>query len=85
MRIWPPGKGTHVAETEWAWIRNLFSADQVRKRGVVRRKRGDAPGQVDDHGLKQLIIAARKRGFHVIETGDQVVVLCNEGDIRVWC
>jgi hypothetical protein len=32
-----------------------------------------------------LVGEARHRGFHVIETGDQIVILCNGGVLKVHC
>ena len=48
--------------------------------GVVRRARRD----VDKYGSLELVIEeARKRGFHVVETGGQVVVLCHKGALTI--
>ncbi len=35
--------------------------------------------------LEEIIKIARERHFHVLETGDQVVILCNEGELRIHC
>ena len=64
-----------------AWVDQMFQA-QAANGGVVRRARSD----VDRYAsLEEIIDEARKRGFHVVETGDQVVVLCHQGQIAVHC
>jgi hypothetical protein len=35
--------------------------------------------------LDEIIEQARERGFHVIETGGQVVLLAHQGSITVHC
>jgi len=65
------------------WLMRVFDAGQANEGGVVRRARANI-----EHyggGMGPLIDYARRRGWHVIETGDQVVVLCHEGDLRIHC
>lgn len=70
----------HYVRGMSAWINQIFEAGQANKGGVVRRNRD----WVDKYGgLDELIGAAHKRGFHVIESGDQVIVLCNEGGVNI--
>lgn len=39
---------------------------------------------VDTYGSLDIVIAeARKRGFHVIETGGQIVILCHQGALII--
>ena len=65
-----------------AWVNQIFKAGQANKGGVVRRERY----YVDQYAsMVELITECRKRGFHLIETGDQVVILCNEGAIQIHC
>lgn len=72
-----------VTQNYGAWLSQwIDDADQAKNGGVVRRNRHD----VDNHtSIEDVVDIARKRQWHVIETGDQVIVLCNEGDIRVHC
>lgn len=35
--------------------------------------------------LQEVISEAQARGFHVIETGDQMVILCHPGEIIIHC
>ena len=65
-----------------AWVLQIFDADQAKTGGVVRRARAD----VERFGsMAEIVGHARSQGFHVIETGDQVVVLCNVGELTIHC
>jgi len=64
-----------------AWINELFAAQSVANGGIVRRARKN----VDDDMLEELIHEAGARGYHVIETGEQVVVLCHAGQLVMHC
>lgn len=67
-----------------AWVDQIFTVSmQANVGGVVRRARYS----VDEHhgAMDEIIATARDRGFHVVETGDQVVVLCHQGDLTIHC
>lgn len=65
-----------------AWLDQVFQAGQANKGGVVRRSIHD----VNHHSSEEeLISEAKKRGFHVIETGEQYVILCHEGSLEIHC
>lgn len=65
-----------------AWIEQWFAANQANTGGVIRRNRED----VDKYtSLDEVIAEARQNGWHVIETGDQVVVLCHTGALHIHC
>jgi hypothetical protein len=69
-----------------AWMERIFEADQVANGGVVRRAtRNVATFGASGGGLDGLVEEARRRGFHVIETGDQIVILCHAGVMKVHC
>lgn len=63
-------------------MNQLFRAGQANAGGVVRRSIRDVDRIV---GLGEFIDECRARGFHVIETGDQLVVLCHEGSMVIHC
>lgn len=65
-----------------SWIEQVFGAEQVRKGGIARRNIQDVERLV---GLDVLIEEAKSRGFHLVETGDQVVILCHEGALNIHC
>lgn len=64
-----------------AWIDQMFKASAANG-GVVRRARRDV---VRYSSVQTLITEAKKRGFHVVETGGQLVVLCHTGVLKVHC
>ncbi len=65
-----------------AWIDQIFNADAAAQGGVVRRKRDDVEKYAS---LGELVQEAKDRGFHVIETGGQVVIFCHEGEMVIHC
>jgi hypothetical protein len=66
-----------------AWIEKTFETDQATVGGVVRRH----IIYVDKFagGIDNLTEVVRDRGFHLIQTGDQVVILCHEGALQIFC
>jgi len=62
------------------WIENIFSAKIATEEGVVRRKKTTVQRYAS---REELIAAVKKRRFHLIETGDQYVIVCNSGDVRI--
>jgi phage baseplate assembly protein gpV len=62
------------------WIKQIFQAGQVAKGNIVRRKKSSVTRYAT---LAQLEAEVRKRKFHLIETGDQVIVICNSGNIKI--
>jgi hypothetical protein len=63
-----------------AWLKQLFSAGQVAKGNIVRRKKSDVERYASMADLKAEV---KKRDFHLIETGDQVIVICNKGHVKI--
>jgi len=64
------------------WTLQIFGANAAKQGGVVRRSMADLKKFGSPAFLKKEAI---KRGFHIIRTGDQVVVFCNRGDLRIIC
>ena len=65
-----------------AWLEDLFSAKAVGKGGIVRRAVRDVEREV---GRTALVAEVRRRGFHLIECGEQFIVICNPGQMQVIC
>lgn len=65
-----------------SWLRQLFRAGAVNRGGIVRRKKSDVERMV---GLDAVIEYAQQRQFHVVETGDQIIVVCNSGTLKLHC
>lgn len=66
--------------TNEQWLRQLFSAKAATSGGVVRRSRADVERKV---GLKALELEVRRRAFHMLEAGDQIIIVCHPGSIRL--
>ncbi len=62
------------------WIAAIFSAKAVQNGGVVRRNRVWVEREI---GRTRFEDEVRKRGFHLIEVGQQLVIICNTGQFRV--
>jgi Trk K+ transport system NAD-binding subunit len=64
------------------WTLKVFDAKGEGEGGIVRRSLQD----VQKNGsLAVLKREAVKRGFHIIRAGDQLLVFCNKGDLRIVC
>ncbi len=62
------------------WLAQVFGAQAVHKRNVVRRKKAS----VKQFASYELLIAhCKERGFHLVETGDQYIVICNDGFFKL--
>lgn len=67
-----------------SWIEQIFDAKQVLKRGLVRRKLSSVLKIVGS--LDVLEAEVRQRGFHMIITRNQVLILCDpDGHFRLVC
>lgn len=64
------------------WIRVLFSAQAVAKGGVVRRSAYWVDREI---GRDRFIAEVKARGFHLVECGGQLIVICNQTGLRVIC
>lgn len=64
------------------WVDDIFGAAAAANGGVVRRSLESVQRY---SSVEEVVDAALARGFHVIETGDQLVVLCHTGGMTVLC
>ena len=64
------------------WLDQIFEAKSVKDGGVVRRSVEDVRKHGSAAALKKRV---RDKGFHLIRTGSQYVILCHKGDLRVLC
>lgn len=65
-----------------AWARQIFDSEAAKSGGIVRRSVRSVEQQI---GRERLIAECRGRGFHLLETGDQFVIICNAGSLRMLC
>ena len=66
----------------YEFINNMFRAKIVKNGGIVRRKVADVQKFAS---FQYLLKEVSERGFHLIEIGDQYVVICNSGNYRLHC
>lgn len=71
-------KGKKMSQN--AWINQMFRAKSVRRGGVIRRSRSSVLKYASLELLEREVL---RRGFHLVEVGDQFVVICNTGDLRL--
>ena len=64
------------------WVDAIFSARAAKNGGVVRRSVAWVEAEIGSH---HLISEVRRRGFHMIETGGQYVIVCNRAKVRIVC
>ena len=62
------------------WLGQVFSAKSVANSGVIRRNRNWVEAEI---GLDRFVQTVRARGFHLIEAGLQLVVICHSGPITL--
>lgn len=60
------------------WLNQIFSAKSVLSGGVVRRSRKWVEEEI---GFELFEQSVRARGFHLLEAGDQLVVICHSGPV----
>ena len=63
-------------------INEIFRAASANNGNVVRRK---IKNIIKDASLRDLLSEVRTRGFHLIETGDQYIIVCNTGELKIHC
>jgi hypothetical protein len=63
-----------------AWIARVFDATIVDRGGIVRRSAASVDREIGRTVFAQQVMM---RGFHLVECGDQFVVICNSGHIKI--
>jgi hypothetical protein len=64
-----------------AWIDQIFEAAAAQG-NVVRRSIADIEKYAN---MGELVSEVRNRSFHLVLTGEQAVVICNVGELRIVC
>ena len=62
-----------------AWVDLVFSA-KAANGGVLRRAIGWVANEV---GHERFIEEVRRRGFHLLVTQNQYIIVCNTGPVRM--
>jgi hypothetical protein len=65
-----------------AWLDQMFQAAVKSRDGIVRRQKPDVRQYAS---FEDLLKEVRRRGWHLIEAGDQYIVICNETAVVVHC
>ncbi len=63
-----------------AWISQIFSSQAARNGGIVRRKIASV---IEYASVDLLHAEVIRRGFHMVESGDQFVIFCHRGDLKI--
>ena len=63
-----------------AWIEQIFMTKSARRGGVVRRSISWVDREV---GRDRFFSEVRNRGFRLIRTADQFIVICHRGSIEL--
>lgn len=67
-------------KTGVSWLRQMFGAQAVARRIVVRRKKSS----VAKYASYDLLLGwCQQHDFHLVETGDQYIVICNDGQFKL--
>lgn len=76
---------TKAEVPEPAWIGLLFSAARANGGPLIRNKNAIPGNRTAAQDLEDLKAACQKRNFHLLQTGNYYIVICNDGEIRVHC
>ncbi|WP_245964125.1 N-(5'-phosphoribosyl)anthranilate isomerase [Roseovarius spongiae] len=70
---------TRITDPE-CWLDQMFAAKAAQTGGVLRRSRAWIDREV---GFDRFELEVRRRGFHMIESADQILVVCHNDPIRI--
>lgn len=62
------------------WVRQLFGTKAARKSAVVRRSTAWVNREFGRDAFEAEI---KRRGFHLLQTADQYVIICHNGPVRM--
>ncbi|MEM9248321.1 MAG: N-(5'-phosphoribosyl)anthranilate isomerase [Pseudomonadota bacterium] len=72
----------HAPSSPEHWLAQVFAAQAVRKGGIVRRNVCWVDREI---GRERFENEVRKRGFRLIQSGPQFIVICNTAPLRLIC
>jgi hypothetical protein len=64
------------------YLDEMFQAKAVKEGGIVRRYKGNVDRFVPFH---RLLSRVQREKFHLVEVGDQYIIICNPGQIKLHC
>ena len=62
------------------FLDRIFESKMAKAGGIVRRKRSSIDNQITRGKLLEEVM---RRGFHILEIGDQWVIICNKGKLQL--
>ena len=68
--------------SNYPWAAQIFSSKSARAGGVVRRSLHDVEREI---GYTALELEVRRRGYHMVQSGDQIVIFCTSEPLRIIC
>lgn len=75
-----PRRRGRPRKPENKWLSDIFNAEQARRSGIIRRNVSLVKRKASEEALRNEVI---KRGFHLIRSGDQYIVMCHKGELSV--
>lgn len=79
----PKNSNTHLDNVpNPQWFQAVFNAKACQSGGILRRAIRDVHREV---GREAFIAEVQRRGWHLVISGDQYIVFCNDGDFRIVC
>lgn len=64
------------------YLDEMFSSKSVKQGDVVRRRKANVDRFVPFH---RLLARVQREQFHLIEIGDQYIIICNPGQLKLHC
>lgn len=62
------------------WIDQVFESQIAKRGGVVRRKISSIDKETSQAELKR---ECRKRGYHIVQHGDQWLIFCDKAFVKI--
>ncbi|MFQ6548325.1 N-(5'-phosphoribosyl)anthranilate isomerase [Aestuariibius sp. 2305UL40-4] len=62
------------------WLDQIFCSQSALRGGAVRRRKADVLREV---GLDRLELEVRRRGFHMVDCGTDLVISCSGTPLRI--
>jgi hypothetical protein len=63
-----------------AWVKQIFQSQIAKRGGVVRRKVTSIDQFASRDEVKQ---ECAKRGYHIVEHGDQWLIFCDKASVKI--
>ena len=71
---------SHWQKRNRLWTEQIFSAKAARTGGVVRRSVKSVEREIGRTAFEGEV---RRRGFHLLECGDQFIVICSDQKLEL--